>query len=49
MLLRQIVTHPVVIGLDLGGKDMTGYAVIDPVTGSVVIPPAFLDDEDTAL
>lgn len=49
MLLRGMVTHPVIIGFDPGGEDMTGCAVFDPATGTVVGGPAFLEDEDTAL
>lgn len=49
MLLRSLVVHPVDLPDGLSGVGATGFVVDDPATGSFVIPPAFLEDEDTAL
>ncbi len=49
MLLRSLVVHPVDLPTGLSGVGVTGFVVDDPATDAVVIPPAFLEDEETAL
>lgn len=49
MLLRSLVVHPVDLPEGLSGVGSTGVVVDDPATGSVLVSPAFLEDEDTAL